>query len=52
MIYPQPFGNLTAASQKDYPIHWGDFTILGAAVGARGIEDDSDKAISLTLTQK
>jgi len=45
IIYPQPFGNVTAASQKDYPIHWGDFTILGTAVGAHGIEADSDKAI-------
>jgi len=45
VIYPQPFGNLTAASQKDYPIHWGDFTILGTAVGAKGVEADSDQAI-------
>ena len=45
VIYPQPFGNVTAASQKEYPIHWGDFTILGTAVGAKGIEADSDKAI-------
>lgn len=45
IIYPEPFGNLTAASQKDYPIHWGDFNILGTAQGANGIEADSDKAI-------
>ncbi len=45
VIYPQPFGNVTAASQKDYPIHWGDFTILGTAVGAKGIQADSDHAI-------
>jgi len=45
MIYPQPFGNVTAASQKNYPIHWGDFTILGTAVGAKGIAADSDRAI-------
>jgi len=44
-IYPQPFGNVTAASQKDYPVHWGDFTILGTAVGAKGVAADSDKAI-------
>jgi len=45
MIYPQPFGNVTAASQKDYPVHWGDFSILGTVVGAHGIEPDSDLAI-------
>ena len=44
-IYPQPFGNLTAASQKDYPVHWGDFNILGTAVGAKGVAADSDEAI-------
>jgi len=45
VIYPIPFGNVTAASQKDYPVHWGDFNILGTAVGAHGIEADSDQAI-------
>lgn len=45
LIYPIPFGNVTAASQKDYPVHWGDFTILGTAAGAKGIKADSDKAI-------
>jgi len=45
VIYPIPFGNVTAASQKDYPVHWGDFNILGTAVGAHGIQADSDKAI-------
>ena len=30
MIYPQPFGIITTASQKDYPV---DHTILGRATG-------------------
>ncbi|MFH1642167.1 MAG: glutamate synthase-related protein [Nanoarchaeota archaeon] len=45
MIYPQPFGDVTAASVKSYPIDWGDFNIMGTAVGANGIEANSDKAI-------
>ncbi len=45
MIYPQPFGIITAASEKDYPIDYGHLTIMGTAVGAQGIEADSDKAI-------
>ncbi len=44
-IYPQPFGSLTAASQKDYPIDYSHFNIMGTAFGTYGIEEDSDKAI-------
>ncbi|MGQ9617562.1 MAG: FMN-binding glutamate synthase family protein [Candidatus Aminicenantia bacterium] len=44
-IYPQPFGIITAAGEKDYPIDLSHFTIMGSAVGAYGIEPDSDKAI-------
>jgi len=45
VIYPQPFGIITAASQKAYPIDLSHFNIMGTAVGAVGIEEDSDKAI-------
>jgi len=44
-IYPQPFGPITAASQKKYPVDLSDFNILGTAVGAKGIEADSDLAV-------
>jgi glutamate synthase domain-containing protein 2 len=44
-IYPQPFGPITAASQKDYPIDFSHFNILGTAVGAQGLPADSDVAI-------
>ena len=43
-IYPQPFGEITAASQKDYPVDYSHFNIMGTAFGAQGIEEDSDKA--------
>jgi len=44
-IYPQPFGIITTASQKAYPIDLSHFNIMGTAVGAVGIEEDPDKAI-------
>jgi len=45
VIYPQPFGKVTASSEKDYPIDFSYFNIQGTCVGAKGIEADSDKAI-------
>ncbi len=45
VIYPQPFGVITTASEKNYPVDYSHFNIMGTAVGAVGIEPDSDKAI-------
>ena len=45
VIYPQPFGVITTAAQKIYPVDYSHFNIMGTAVGAFGIEEDSDKAI-------
>ncbi len=45
VIYPSPFGKTTSASEKDYPVDFSHFNINGTAVGAQGIEADSDKAI-------
>ena len=45
VIYPQPFGVITTAGEKNYPIDYSHFNIMGTAVGAFGIEEDSDKAI-------
>lgn len=45
VIYPQPFGIITAGSEKNYPLDMSHFTILGTAVGAHGIEANSDVAI-------
>jgi len=44
VLYPQPFGIITAASEKDYPVDLSHFTVMGTAVGAYGVEADSDKA--------
>jgi len=45
VIYPQPFGMVTTAAEKSYPVDYSHFNIMGTAVGAHGIEPDSDKAI-------
>ena len=45
VIYPQPFGVVTTAAEKTYPVDYSHFNIMGTAVGAHGIEADSDKAI-------
>jgi glutamate synthase domain-containing protein 2 len=43
--YPQPFGVITTAGEKTYPVDYSHFNIMGTAAGAHGIEADSDKAI-------
>lgn len=45
VIYPQPFGVITTASEKDYPVDYSHINIMGGVVGAQGIEADSDKAV-------
>lgn len=45
VLYPSPFGKSTFAAEKDYPIDYSHFNIMGTAVGAKGIEADSDKAV-------
>lgn len=45
LIYPQPFGKITAGADKEYPIDLSHFNIQGSCVGAEGIEADSDKAL-------
>ncbi|MBU4484182.1 FMN-binding glutamate synthase family protein [bacterium] len=45
VIYPQPFGVITTAAEKDYPVDYSHFNIMSGVVGAQGIEADSDKAV-------
>ncbi|MFC1835043.1 glutamate synthase-related protein [Thermodesulfobacteriota bacterium] len=44
VIYPQPYGKITAGTDKDYPIDYSHFNIQGTCVGAVGVEADPDKA--------
>ncbi len=43
-LYPEPFGEVIAGSEKDYPNDFSYFNIHGTCVGAVGVEADSDKA--------
>ncbi|MFH1699692.1 MAG: FMN-binding glutamate synthase family protein [Candidatus Zixiibacteriota bacterium] len=45
VIYPQPFGVITTASEKSYPVDYSHLNIIGGVIGAKGIEADSDKAV-------
>ncbi|HOH29459.1 MAG TPA: FMN-binding glutamate synthase family protein [Candidatus Hydrogenedentes bacterium] len=45
VLYPQPFGVITTAAEKTYPVDYSHFNIMGTAVGAHGIEADSNKAV-------
>jgi len=36
VIYPEPFGKVSSASEKDYPIDFSHFNILGSVMCARG----------------
>jgi|UniRef100_A0A7V6A1I9 glutamate synthase domain-containing protein 2 len=45
VIYPQPFGKVTAGADKDYPVDFSHFNIQGTCVGAVGLEADPDKAV-------
>ena len=37
VIYPGPFGEVTAGGDKDYPIDYSHINIQGYAAGARGL---------------
>ncbi len=37
LIYPGPFGDITAGGDKDYPIDYSHLNIQGYALGARGL---------------
>ncbi len=44
LLYPEPFGSITAGADKDYPVDYSHLNIMGYALGAKGIEPDPDIA--------
>jgi glutamate synthase domain-containing protein 2 len=44
LLYPQPFGSITAGADKDYPVDYSHLNIMGYAMGAKGMDPDPDKA--------
>jgi glutamate synthase domain-containing protein 2 len=45
VIYPAPFGTVTAGAEKDYPVDYSHIQVMGTCVGAHGLPADSDKAL-------
>ncbi|MGD8563820.1 MAG: FMN-binding glutamate synthase family protein [Desulfarculaceae bacterium] len=44
LLYPSPFGEITAGADKDYPVDYSHLQIMGYALGADGVEADPDQA--------
>ncbi len=42
VIYPGPFGDITAGADKNYPVDYSHFNIQGYALGAKGLSEGSD----------
>lgn len=45
VLYPQPFGQVTAGAQKEYPVDYSHLNIMGTCVGAVGLPADPDAAL-------
>ncbi len=46
VIYPGPFGQITAGGDKEYPVDYSHLNIMGYALGAKAIDEaNPDKAI-------
>lgn len=39
LLYPKPFGSITAGADKDYPVDYSHLNIQGYAAGADGLPD-------------
>lgn len=44
LLYPGPFGEVTAGADKDYPVDYSHLNIMGYALGAQGAAADPDYA--------
>ncbi len=42
LLYPGPFGTLTAGTDKDYPVDYSHLNILGYALGAKGLPEGAE----------
>jgi len=49
VIYPSPFGTITAGGDKDYPVDLSHFNIQGYALGAKGLPDGVPASPDSTL---
>lgn len=44
LLYPSPYGKITAGADKDYPVDYSHLNIMGYALGAEGTQADPDTA--------
>lgn len=44
VLYPGPFGEITAGADKNYPVDYSHINIQGHAVGAKGLPEGTDLA--------
>jgi glutamate synthase domain-containing protein 2 len=44
LLYPGPFGDVTAGADKDYPVDYSHLNVMGYALGAEGVEASPDQA--------
>lgn len=49
VIYPGPFGEMTAGGDKDYPLDYSHLNILGYALGAKGLPEGVEGTPDNTL---
>jgi glutamate synthase domain-containing protein 2 len=49
LLYPTPFGEVTAGADKDYPVDYSHLNIMGYALGAEGTAADPDHATFPTV---
>ncbi len=42
VLYPGPFGEITAGAEKNYPIDYSHLNIQGYAIGAKGLPEGTD----------
>ncbi|MBC7257276.1 MAG: FMN-binding glutamate synthase family protein, partial [Chloroflexi bacterium] len=49
VLYPSPFGTITAGGDKDYPVDFSHFNIQGYALGAYGLPEDVEPSPDNTL---
>lgn len=49
VIYPDPYGDVTAGGDKDYPVDYSHLNILGYAYGAKGLPEGTEASPDTTL---
>ncbi len=49
VIYPGPFGEITAGGDKDYPVDYSHVNIMGYALGAEGLPEGMEPGPDTTL---